>query len=204
MRSARKLSSDRDQRVALAFRHARQVFRLLAQIGELEDKGDPDTDYRPALFARFELVAHGLDKNFALSDETREFLLQSLDRDFFDEVRTRTRTRGRNANDNEKRNRWIAGTVNLIVDKCGLDTTRGQASRDKATNVSACCIVAEVLRDFLGSKAPAERTVEDIWKKCRKHKTSYNVLEIFAGACRLAELGFRSIELHDAYLRKEN
>jgi hypothetical protein len=190
--------------VKLAFWHARQVFRLLAQTGESEDKEDPDTDYRPALFARWELVAHGLDKNFPLSDETREFLLESVDRDFSDEARTRTRTRGRNANDNEIRNRWIAGTVNLIVDKCGLDTTRSQASRDKATNVSACRVVAEVLQEFLGNNAPAERTVEDIWRKCRKHKTAYDVLESFAQACRLAELGFRVIELHDAYLRKEN
>jgi hypothetical protein len=120
MRSARKLGSDRDQRVALAFWHARQVFKLLLQIGELEDKKDPDTDYRPALFAGWELVAHGLDKNFALSDETCEFLLESLDRDLFDEAWTHTRSRGRNSNDNEIRNRWIAGTVNLIVDKCGL------------------------------------------------------------------------------------
>jgi hypothetical protein len=203
MRSARKLGSDREQRV-VAFWHARQVFRLLAQNGELEDKEDPDTDYRPALFARCELIAHGLDKNFALSDGTREFLLDSLNRDFFDEARTHTRTRGRNANDNEIRNRWIAGTVNLIVDKCGLDTTRGQASRDKATNVSACRVVAEVLSEFFGKKAPAERTVEDIWRKCRKHKTAYNVLEIFAGACRLGKLGIRAVELHNAYLRKEN
>jgi hypothetical protein len=52
MRSARKLGSDRDLRVELARRHARQVFTLLAQMGEFEDKKDPDIDYSPAVVAR--------------------------------------------------------------------------------------------------------------------------------------------------------
>jgi hypothetical protein len=188
VRSAPKLRTDRDQRLALAFQYAREVFTLLAQIGEFEDKKDPDIDYSPAVVARWELIAHGSDKNLPLSDQTREFLLECLRRDWLDEPRTRPRTRGRNANDNENRNRWIAGTVNLIVAISGLDTTRGQASRDKATNVSACSIVAEVLRELLGNKAPAERTVEGIWRKCRKYKTAFDVPGILAGIYRVAEV----------------
>jgi hypothetical protein len=173
--------------VALARQHARRVFTLLAQMGEWENKKDPDIDYSPAVFARWELIAHGLDKNFPLSDQTREFLLECLHRDWLDEPRTCPRTRGRKYNYNENSNRWIAGTVNLIVDICGLDATRNQASRDKATNESACSIVAKVLGEFLENKAPAERTVEVIWKNCRKHKTAYDVLEVFEGTRRLAE-----------------
>jgi hypothetical protein len=201
--TAPKLRSDRDQKVALAFWHARRVLGILARIGELQDKQNPDTDYRLALFAQLELIAHGLDKNLPLSDDARE-LLESLNRNFFAEDRKQTRPRGRGTNENEIRDRWIAGMVDLIVDKCGLDATRGQASRDKGTNVSACRVVAKVLPELLGNKALAERRVEDIWRKCRKRKTAYNVLETFAGALRLGELGLRAVELHNAYLRKEN
>jgi hypothetical protein len=193
MRSPRKLGSDRELRVELARQHARQVFTALVQIGEFEDKKDPDSDYySPAVIARWELLRHGLDKNFPLSDQTREFLLECLHREWLDKRRTRPRTReeGRNDNDNKIRDRWIAGTVNYIVDKSGLDATRCQESRHNETNVSACRIVAEVLRlrEFLGNRAPAERTVENIWRKCRKDKTAIDVPGFFKGIYRLAEL----------------
>jgi hypothetical protein len=119
--TVRKLGSDRDQKVELAFRIARAVFGLLARIGELQDKQDPDTDYGPAFFAQLELIAHGLDKNFPLSDDARELALNSLlDHWSFGKDQAHTRARGRSANDNEIRDRWIAGTVDYIVDRCGL------------------------------------------------------------------------------------
>jgi hypothetical protein len=44
-----------------------------------------------------------------------------------------------------------------------------------------------VLREFRKNKAPAERTVEDIWKKYRKDETAFDVPGIFATIRRLTE-----------------
>jgi hypothetical protein len=203
--TVRKLGSDRDQRVAAAYKIARAVFGALARAGELQDKQDPDTDYGPAFFARLELIAHGLDKNFPLSDNLREYLLNLCLLKFPDAEKERARrTRGRSPNENEIRDRWIAGTINFIVDRCGLHAGRSAASRDKGTNTSACTIVAEVLREFVGKDAPEERTIqENIYPKCTKQKTAYNVPETFAKLRMLLELASHADELHDKHLRKE-
>jgi hypothetical protein len=205
MRPARKLGSDRDQRVAAAYKIARAVFGLLARVGEFQDKQDPNTDYGPAFFAQLELIAHGLDKNIPLSDNACKYLLDLGLSKFPDAEQDRARrTRGRIPNENQIRDRWIAGTIDFIVDRCGLHAGRGSASRDKGTNISACCVVAEVLREFFGKDAPEERTIqENIYPKCTKQKTAYNVPQTFAGIRRLSELAFHAAELHNKYLHKK-
>jgi len=151
------------------------------------------------------LIAHGLDKTIPLSDDTREYLLNQLSLTFPGGEKDRARGPGRSADDNEIRDRWIAGTVNLIHDRCELDVIRGSASRDKGINVSVCSVVAAVLPEFFGNKAPAsERRVYDIYKKCKRQKTAYDVPKIIAQAHELGKLGLRAIELHNESLRKNS
>jgi hypothetical protein len=182
--------------VGLALWHARQVLGLLARAGELQESPkDADTDYHPLVSARIALIAHGLDKNFPLPDDTREYLLSLLDRE---PPERRAKGRGR-WNPTEIRDRWIAGVVNHIAHKCGLHATRGEAS----ANVSACGVVAMVLREFR-KKGLSERRVCDIYLKCKKRGTAYDVSAILARVKTLGELQFRAKELRDTYLRKEN
>ena len=68
---------------------------------------------------------------------------------------------GRKPYDFLTRDMIIAATVKILVEEFGFPATRGTASKDKSSTVSACQIVAEELP---GGHKIGEDAVEAIWK----------------------------------------